>query len=57
MCIRDRRIFVTKNPEEGWSGSIDGRIAKNDTYVYKINYELREFPISDKVSGKVTLVR
>lgn len=48
-------IFMTRNPNEGWDGTIKGRRAPFDVYVYKITYTLPDRSLYEK-TGTVTLV-
>ena len=59
MRIFDRwgqLIFVSLHPENGWDGSINGHLAPQGTYTYRINYmDIEGKPNSRK--GSVLLLR
>jgi len=59
MLIFDRwgeKIFEADNIFKGWDGMIKGTLAKQDTYVWKIEYSTIKFN-SKTISGIVTLIR
>lgn len=50
------KIFETTDLNAGWDGTINGRIAQSDTYIYKV--ELKDvFKRAHIYVGKVTLIR
>lgn len=59
MLIYDRwgrLIFVSRQLEYGWDGHINGQLAPQGTYMYKINYE-DVHGIPKMVKGSVLLLR
>jgi gliding motility-associated-like protein len=50
------RVFETIEPTTGWDGTINGREARMDVYVYSITYQNENFE-TQEVRGTVTLVR
>jgi len=50
------RVFETIEPTTGWDGTINGREARMDVYVYRITYQNENFE-TQEVRGTVTLVR
>jgi len=50
------RVFETIEPATGWDGTINGREARMDVYVYRITYQDEDFQ-TQEVRGTVTLVR
>jgi gliding motility-associated-like protein len=50
------RVFETVEPSTGWDGTINGREARMDVYVYRITYQDESFQ-TQEVRGTVTLVR
>lgn len=59
LWIYDRRgdlVFHTNNPEQPWDGTSNGRICKQDTYVYTCIYTTREND-RKRSTGTITLIR
>jgi gliding motility-associated-like protein len=50
------RVFETVEPTTGWDGTINGREARMDVYVYRITYQDENFE-TQEVRGTVTLLR
>ncbi len=50
------RVFETIEPTTGWDGTINGREARMDVYVYRITYQNENFE-TQELRGTVTLVR
>ncbi|MFB6257576.1 MAG: T9SS type B sorting domain-containing protein, partial [Flavobacteriales bacterium] len=50
-------IFQTKDPREGWDGTINGEEAKNDVYVWKLSLRDAYSGRTYEESGHVTLIR
>lgn len=49
------RVFITKDPYQGWDGYFDGHVAPMGVYVYRISYTLPDGDTFVK-TGSVTLV-
>jgi len=59
MFIYDRwgeLLFVSEDQEIGWDGYVDGQLAKQDVYVYRIEIQF-ETGESDVVLGDFSLIR
>lgn len=59
MLIFDRwgeLLFTTDDPMTSWDGTISGNPAKEDVYVYRLNYKSK-YEEKKTVIGKVTLLR
>jgi gliding motility-associated-like protein len=50
------RVFETIEPTTGWDGTINGREARMDVYVYFITYQNENFE-TQELRGTVTLIR
>ncbi len=51
-------FFETRDMNEGWDGTVEGRPAKQDVYVYQITYTEAYKPgVKKEVVGHITLVR
>jgi len=50
------RVFETIEPTTGWDGTINGREARMDVYVYRITFQNENFE-TQEVRGTVTLLR
>jgi|688.fasta_scaffold01549_31 gliding motility-associated-like protein len=50
------KIFETTEPEVGWDGTVNGKSARMDTYVYFIRYQ-NEFYQFKEQRGTLTLIR
>jgi len=50
------RIFETREPETGWDGTVNGKNARMDSYIYFIRYRDENFQFKE-FYGSVTLVR
>jgi len=50
------RVFETIEPTTGWDGTINGREARIDVYVYQITFQNENFE-TQEVRGTVTLLR
>lgn len=50
------RVFETVEPTTGWDGTINGREARMDVYVYRITFQNENFE-TQEVRGTVTLLR
>jgi gliding motility-associated-like protein len=62
MMVFDRwgnQIFVSKNPGEGWDGTINGSLAPTGAYVWVLNYVVLEnnLPRPVREGGDVVLLR
>jgi gliding motility-associated-like protein len=50
------RVFETIEPTTGWDGTINGREARMDVYIYRITYQNENFE-TQEVRGTVALLR
>ena len=50
------RVFETIEPTTGWDGTINGREARMDVYVYRITYQNENFE-TQELRGTVALIR
>lgn len=50
------KVFETTEPEVGWDGTVNGKSARMDTYVYFIRYQNEFFQFKEQ-RGTVTLIR
>ena len=50
------RVFETTEPSTGWDGTINGREARMDVYVYRITFQNENFE-TNEYRGTVTLLR
>jgi gliding motility-associated-like protein len=50
------RVFETIEPTTGWDGTINGREARMDVYVYRITFQNENFE-TQEVRGTVSLIR
>jgi gliding motility-associated-like protein len=50
------KVFETREPENGWDGTVNGRPARMDTYIYLIRYQNEFFQFKEE-RGPVTLIR
>ena len=59
MYIFDRwgeAIFYSDDMDKGWDGTYKGRLAKTDTYVWKVTY-VDAYDVEGELYGTVTLIR
>ena len=49
-------VYDNENPDRGWSGQVDGKMAPSDVYMYNIEISTSECTIG-KMKGDVTLIR
>jgi gliding motility-associated-like protein len=50
------KVFETTEPEVGWDGTVNGKSARMDTYVYFIRYQNEFFQFKEQ-RGTLTLIR
>lgn len=56
------KIFHSKSPDQGWDGTVSGRVVPNDIYVYYVTYRLQEdssgrLGFEQKRTGHVQVLR
>ncbi|MCF8331007.1 MAG: gliding motility-associated C-terminal domain-containing protein [Bacteroidales bacterium] len=51
-----RRLFTSKNPDQGWDGDVNGKRAPTGTYLYQLRFKKKNGNIFEK-KGTVTLLR
>ena len=49
-------VFMTTNPQEGWDGRVDGKVAPMNVYVWYIEYVMPDGTPMEQ-TGTVTLVK